>query len=173
MNKILFKEEQKQKYPWIWMILFPLMGLLLYFFSWKENDGILNPQKEDDALGLIIVGISLFVMMVVLTLLFYKMHLKLEIKTDGIHFKYPPFINKEKFIPKETIDRYVVRKYNPNREYGGHGVKKRLIKNMGRAYTVYGKTGLQLYLKNGEKVLIGTQRKEPILHAMDKMINTD
>jgi hypothetical protein len=173
MNKTLFKEEQKQKHPWVWLVIFPILGVLIYLLSWNENNGFSNPQDQDAIKGLIVVGIFLLGLMIGLTLLFYKMQLVVNIRTDGIYLRYPPFVNKEKFIPKETIDRYEVRKYNPNREFRGHGVKKGLIKNSGRAYTVSGNKGLQLYLKSGEKVLIGTQRKEAILYAMDKMMNSE
>ncbi len=112
--------------------------------------------------------------MIVLTILFFKMHLETQIQADGIYFKYPPMISKKRFISKAEIANYEVRKYNPMREYGGHGIKKgRRIKHTGKAFTVSGRYGLQLYLTNGQKILIGTQRKEALKHAMEKMMNKD
>ena len=72
------------------------------------------------------------------------------------------------------IEKYEVRKYNAFREYGGYGIKGRKpgrrFRGKGYAYNISGNTGLQLYLKDGKKVLIGTQRGEAIKYAMDKMM---
>ncbi len=118
------------------------------------------------------MGGFMFIMMVGLTILFYKMRLLTQVKPDGIYIKYPPFVNKERMISKAEISSFEIRKYNARREYKGHGVKRgRSIKNAGMAYTVSGNMGLQIYLKNGKKILIGTQRKEAFKHAMEKMMN--
>jgi hypothetical protein len=37
------------------------------------------------------------------------------------------------------------------------------------AYTISGNKGLQLYLKNGREVLLGTERPEAIAKAMKRM----
>ena len=42
-----------------------------------------------------------------------------------------------------------------------------------RHITVSGKIGLQLYLKNGAKLLIGTQKKQAIEYAMEKLMNIE
>ena len=39
--------------------------------------------------------------------------------------------------------------------------------------TIKGKTGVQLYLKDGSKLLIGTQRAEAIRRAMDKIMKEE
>ena len=173
MSKLLFKEEQKFSHPWLWLVLFPALGLLIFLLQFKDGEGAFSdPDEKDDILGLIIVGIFLFVMMIGLTVLFYKMRLVTYIKPDGIYFIYPPMINKERFISKAEISKYEIRKYHPSKEYSGHGVKRGRRKT-GRAYTVSGRTGMQLYLINGQKILIGTHRKEAIKHAMEKMISND
>lgn len=159
--------------PWIFLVIFPALGLLVYFLSMNDEDGgIMNPQNKDDVVGLIIFSASLFVMMTGLTILMFKMKLETSINQDGIYFRYPPIINKERFISRAEISSFEVRRYSPNREYGGHGVKKGKRKS-GRAYTVSGREGLQLYLTNGQKILIGSHRKEAIKSAMAKMMSND
>ncbi|MCD4695154.1 MAG: hypothetical protein K8S16_02850 [Bacteroidales bacterium] len=173
MSKLFYSEEQKFSHPWVWLVIFPSLGILIYLLNINDSDGgLTNPDNRDDIVGLIILGVAFFVMMVGLTILFYKMKLITQIKANGIYIKYPPMINKERLISKAKIKSYEIRKYHPSREYGGHGVKKGHRK-AGRAYTVSGRIGLQLHLTNGEKVLIGTHRKEAIKYAMDKMISND
>jgi len=94
------------------------------------------------------------------------------IDKEGIHYRFPIFIRHEKFIPKEQIVSYDVRKYRPLSEYGGWGYRTRFIYiNRGVAYNIMGNIGLQLYLTDGKKLLIGTQRPEAMKRAMKKLIN--
>jgi len=51
--------------------------------------------------------------------------------------------------------------------YGGWGIKRRNKND--KCYTVSGKLGLRLKLVNGKTILIGTQRKEALIHAMAKL----
>ena len=173
MGKQLFKEEQKFSTPWIFLVILPALALIIFFAKYNEwKGGEVDISEKDDILGLAILGIAMFIMMVGLTILFYKMKLITHIKSDGIYIKYPPIISKERFYSKAEIEKFKIRKYHPNREYSGHGVKRGKRKS-GRAYTVSGRLGLQLYLTGGQKVLIGTHRKEAIKYAMDKMMSND
>jgi len=43
-------------------------------------------------------------------------------------------------------------------------------KGVGKAYNVRGNIGLQLYLQDGKKVLIGTQRGDAFLRAINKLM---
>ena len=87
---------------------------------------------------------------------------------------YPPLFKKGRFISKEEIHRFEVRQYNPIHEFGGWGYKYRgrlmRRKRFGVAFTAYGRTGVQLHLKSGKKILIGTQRTESIKYALTKML---
>ena len=72
-------------------------------------------------------------------------------------------------LRKFEIDRFEIREYKPIKEYGGWGMKQGK-KGVGKAYSVSGNIGLQLYLTNGKKVLIGTQRRDAMLRAIRKMM---
>ena len=171
--KIEFKEEQKFSTPWIFLVIFPVLGAVIFFAKYNEwEGGSIAVSEKDDILGLAILGGFMFIMMVGLTILFYSMKLITQIKNDGIRIKYKPLMSKERFYSKAEITKYEIRKFNPKREYGGHGAK-RGKRRSGRAYTVSGRLGLQLYLTNGDKVLIGTKRKEAIKYAMEKMMNKE
>lgn len=103
-------------------------------------------------------------------LLIYFMRLKVEIKTDGFWFSFPPLARKWKCIKKEEIESFKIRTYRPISEYGGWGIKG---SSKNKAYNVSGNTGLQLYLKNGSKILFGTQQSAAIEYAMKKMMNSE
>ena len=176
MVKTIYKEEQKFGQPWIWLIWVPLTAGSLVFFGFGLHRQLFLGEPFGDKpmpdTGLIITSILVVLMMIGLTVLFYRMKLVVEIRSDGIHYRYPPMIMKFRRISREEIDRLEVREYKPLKEYGGWGIKAG-TKKYGKAFNVKGNQGLQLYLKNGSKVLFGTQRRAAITTAAHKMMNTE
>jgi hypothetical protein len=81
--------------------------------------------------------------------------LNTEIYTDGIYVRFRPFHSKPRFYPWSEIAHCEVRKYKPLLEYGGWGIRKGFG---GTAFNVRGNMGLQLVIKGGKRVLIGTQK---------------
>jgi hypothetical protein len=93
------------------------------------------------------------------------MKLTTRITEDGIYVRFFPFHLKEKFFAWETITSSYVRSYSPLMEYGGWGIKYS-FKGNGLVYNTAGNVGLQLYFKEGEPVLIGTQKGEEIKQVL-------
>lgn len=167
MEKILFKEEQHFSQSWLWLLIlisFGVPAVVMIIFLVKETK---SNSDEITAMGFSLL--FLIATGTVISLLFLKMKLFIEITGNEVRFRYPPLISKWRSIRKEEIERFEVRKYRPVSEYGGWGIKKKRKSNV--AYNVRGNIGLQLYLKNGKKILIGTQRRQAIDYAMDKMMN--
>ncbi|RNC85154.1 MAG: hypothetical protein ED556_10190 [Winogradskyella sp.] len=67
-----------------------------------------------------------------------------------------------KIIKWSEIDKAYIRKYDALSEYGGWGLKGGALWNKakGTAINISGDIGIQLELKNGKKLLIGTQQKD-------------
>jgi len=174
MERLLFKEEQRFTQKWLWILiisasLFSVLSTLYGIYS-QEILGKSWGNKPADTNVLVIILLFEMLFMGGLVLLFLKMKLQVEIKPDGINFRFPPLIRKWKSIEKDEIDRFEVRTYRPVLEYSGWGIKGS-AKN--KAYNIKGNTGLQLYLKNGKKILIGTQQKHAIEYAMKKFMQTE
>ncbi|MEZ5084248.1 MAG: hypothetical protein R2750_12505 [Bacteroidales bacterium] len=169
MSKALFSEEQKHSHPWVWLIIFPVISLIIYFVIYFNEDGKINLADKGDRTGIIIIGTVFFVLMVGLTTLFYKMKLTTIISTEGIYIKFPPIV-KERFISKADICRYELIEYKNKRGRRKSGIKSRLQKS-GKSYTVSAKTGLLMHLTNEKKVLVDTDRRQAIKSAMEKMLS--
>lgn len=93
-------------------------------------------------------------------LILIALRLNTKINKEGIYFQLFPFQLKGKLITWSEVASIEVRKYSPIKEYGGWGFRYG-FKN-GKAYNVSGNMGLQMVLKNGDKILIGTQKSEEL-----------
>ena len=145
-----FEEKQRFTQWWLWLILLaacciPSIPLLMDLEA-----------KADQWMALLAMSILLFMVVGLLLLL----QLKTKIDDVGVHYRFVPFHLKQNSILWQDIKSAQVRKYEPLKEYGGWGIKGYSKKN--RAYNVKGNIGLQLVLKNGNKILLGTQKEEEI-----------
>ena len=173
MRNKLYTEEQKFGSPALLasmgIIYLVPIGILLYGV-YKQI--FLGEPYGDEPLsnsGLIIMTVFVSLIIVISAYLLFGSKLTTTINDGSIAITFKPFIRTPVVFRSSEIDKYEVRKYRPIKEYGGWGIKVGL-KKYGRAYNVRGKIGLQLYLTDGKKVLIGTQREEAIARAMKKMM---
>lgn len=121
--------------------------------------------------GLIVSGCFSFLILALVFFFFIRTRLKTKITGNGIEVAFPPIMNKWKKYSPEEIAKFEIRKYKAFLEFGGHGLKQR--RGKGLSYTTSGDVGMQLYLKNGKKILIGTQQKQGIEYAMEKMMKRE
>ncbi|WP_298533227.1 hypothetical protein [uncultured Algibacter sp.] len=154
----VFKEEQRFTQTWL-IILLSISSMIPIFLITKlfyENQMSLNQYIGTMTIVLISMG------------LIFIFKLKTRIDESGIHYQFFPFHLKMKTILWKHIKKAKTRKYDAISEFGGWGLKGGWLwkKNNGIAINVKGNIGIQLELKNGKKVLIGTQKK----HDADSVI---
>lgn len=156
MKNIVYKEIQKFTQIWIWAIIAIVIGIWAWGFIQQLIFGLPWGSKPASNMMLLIFSIIPIAILV----LFITMRLETEITNEGIFFQYFPFHMKKRFIDWNDIAKAYVREYKPIREYGGWGLKGGL--KSGLAFNVSGKIGLQLELKNGKRILIGTSHPEKL-----------
>lgn len=154
-SNYLFTEKQKFTQWWIWLVLIGINGMFLYgiYRQIILNEIFGDNQISNEAL------IVLYVLTLLITLLFVIMRLDTKINKEGIYVRLYPLHLNFKFYKWDEIEKAYIRKYNPILEFGGWGLR---IGFKGMAYNVSGNKGLQLEFKNGNKLLIGTNRAEEL-----------
>lgn len=146
----IYKEEQHFS-RW-WIILF-LSGLPIL---------ILATQTSGDytALWISLPFFALF------TYLFIMARLRTRLSNQSVEFKFVPFLHRKydwsEIESAEVIDYGFV---------GGWGI--RIGTKYGTVYNVAGKMGLQLHLKNGKRLVIGTQKPEEIQKWLESKRDTE
>lgn len=169
MEKVLFKEEQRFRQWWIWLIMvFALLSVIVPLVkAIAEEQARLNSLNNWRLIFYGVLAVSFLITIIVVKLF---IRLKTKITYDGIYVAYIPFVRKWKKISIDELTGYELRKYRANLEFGGHGMRRR---KMGQAFTISGNIGLLLHLKDGKKLLIGTQKKQAIEYAMVKIIGKE
>lgn len=91
--------------------------------------------------------------LVLVAILFQTFTLTTTVVGDGLKIRGMWFVNRK--ILFSDIEKAEMRQYRPLVEYGGWGYR---IGPSGKAYNAQGDEGVQLVLKGGGRVLIGSQR---------------
>lgn len=173
MSKIIFAEEQKFGSPLLYLSMGVIYGgTVIFFLIALYKQFVLDEPWGDKPMtdsGLITGLVCILGVFILSAYFLFGSRLKVEVTTSNINFSFKPMIIKIIVFKRNDIEKFEVREYKPIKEYGGWGVKVG-NKKTGKAYNVSGNIGLQLYLKDGKKVLIGTQRGDAIQRAMNKMM---
>ena len=154
----VFKEEQRFRQVWLMVLLgFSLLvpvGLIINEYI-KDNTSMTTNEFLGSLIGIIASVLLIFI---------FKLSTRIDEK--GIHYQFFPFHFSMKTLLWSEITKAEVRTYDPIGEYGGWGLRYSFNKKKGNAVNVSGDIGIQLTLKNGKKLLIGTQNKEAVSRVL-------
>ena len=156
----IFLEEQKFTQAWLHILLIIsfIVAAAIIVMDYKvatTNTNLVEPMIAFGSMLLVYV-------------LIFSLKLKTRIDENGIEFRFIPFHFTARSINWNEIERVYTRKYDAITEYGGWGMKGGMFwrKSKGVAYNVKGDIGLQLELKNGKKILIGTQKEDEMKRVL-------
>jgi len=159
----IFTEEQRFGQVWLWVALVGMdVAFFALFFAQFFGPVPPRPTGPADLLGLCLGAL----LCLGITALFVSLKLITRITNQGISVQFKPLHRKPVIFHFSDIREYSVRTYRPVMEYGGWGIKRG---TGGLAYNVSGNKGLQLVLKDGRKILIGTQKPEQLKSVIDSV----
>ena len=164
---MLFSERQRFTQWWIWLIILAAVAPLWYGVYRQVVQG--RPWGTNPVSDAVLVGIWL-VAGVGLPAFFAAMHLRTEVRADRICIRFFPIHLRYRCWSWEEIASIDVREYSPLREYGGWGIR---LGVKGWAYNVSGRIGVQLILKSGKRILIGTQEPDAFLAAVQAAVTPE
>ena len=176
-SKVFFSEEQRlldSPKKWIFVVVFVLViGILGYGMIKQLVFGRPWGNHPMSNSGLLLTFSVVVLFLDGIVFLQTRTKLIVYIDKEGIHYRFPVFVRKERLIKKEQIAGYDVREYHPLKEHGGWGLRKSAIYRMadkGITYKITGNVGLKLYLTDGRRLLLGTLRPEAMKRAMRKLM---
>lgn len=160
-----FREVQRFTQRWLWILLIGTMLVLVGVFGYGLIEQLVfgrpfgDRPLSDEMLLLTGSGVLLFSGGMIY--LFYSLRLITEVRADGLYIRFYPL--RGKLIAYDAIESCQARSYKPLSEYGGWGIK---YGRSGWAYNILGTQGVQLALRNGKRILIGSQRASELEQAI-------
>ncbi len=149
----MYREIQRRLPWWIYLITIglTLAGFAFSIFLFLKSNTIAEIQES------ILASLLVILVPVICILLIFSIRLEVMIGGEGISYRLFPFHMKLRHIAWTEIVHAEVRKYKPLAEFGGWGIRFN-TRRKETAYTIAGDTGLELELKSGKKILIGTEK---------------
>lgn len=151
ITKTVFEEKQRFTQWWLWLILI-VVGIVpvVVVFQQLFAGELFVEGSASDAGKIVLAGsASLFM------LLFWLFRLETHIDSERIHFRFVPFVNKE--VSWSDVKKAEVVNYG---FVGGWGI--RWGTQYGTVYNVKGNKGLALELRDGKRLVLGTQKEEEL-----------
>jgi uncharacterized protein with PQ loop repeat len=161
MPGIYFKESQKISLSWKWIIFIALYVLMFWALIQQFKE-----EMDVSAVASIIFSLCLIFLFNIIIII---MKLETEIDESKISIRYKPFHVKPRVYYWEDISSFYIRHFKPLKEYGGHGIQRKM--KYGRSFTVSGKNGMQLIFEDGKRILIGTQKPKELKRILEKIKN--
>ena len=151
--KVFVEEQGFKRWIIISIITLPLIaGIVPLFIEDIESLGL----NQEGVIGLTFI----FSIVALVLLLILSIRLKTKIDEQGIHYQFFPIHLSQKFISWDDLKSCEVIKYNSLIRYGGYGYRFSFFKNKGTAINIGGNHGIQLVMKSGKRLLIGTQKEQ-------------
>jgi hypothetical protein len=157
MQIIYYNEIQKVTNRWIWLLVATISIIFIYGITDQlifQHPFGKNPAPDWVLLLLGLIPFSLL-------MLLYFLDFSFQLNEEGVNYQFYPFHLSPRLIKWEDIAGIYVRKYKAVKEYGGWGIRTLSFKK-NIAYNISGNYGLQIELKNGKKILLGTQNPEDL-----------
>lgn len=166
-SKILFKEKQRFRRWWLWIIF---LGADFIFISGSYMQLVIglpfgNKPLRDTTL-LIITGL-----LVLLTLLYIFMCFTTLITKNGIYLRFFPFQWDFEYFAWSSITKCTLTRYVTSAQLAGVGLRFGLLSHK-TAYNIAGNKGVFLKFSDRKPVFIGTKRPQDladILKALEQI----
>ena len=158
-DRILFEEEQRFRQPWLILVVVFICAIV--FMSVVLSLQSLRTVRIG-TLGFagMLSGIVASALVVII-LLVARLRVRVDSQTLDISFR--PFVHRR--IRLQEIAQFEPRTYRPIVDASGWGVHYSFT-GKGWAYNVSGDRGVQIKLKNGAWLLIGSQKPDELAKAI-------
>ncbi len=165
-----YSEIQRFRQPWLWSILISVwisaIGAFGFVMDRQLVQDISKGNSSMNDSGLKVSLILAIVLVTALIVLFAMAKLTTQIDKKFISYKYFPLHKSFRKIAWKSVVKFEVVTYQPVSQYGGWGI--RAGKN-GKVFSVSGNRGLQIELRTGERILIGTTKANELSMSINRL----
>jgi hypothetical protein len=166
-ENVYYRELQRFRQWWLWAVVLTVSALIWFGFIRQIFLGKpfgTNPLPDP----LMIVFFILFG--IGLPLVFICQRLTCEVRRDGLYVRFFPIHFKPRRIAWTQIQSYRTINDAPLQRFGGWGVRMNMKGEW--AYTMGGTEGVELVLRSGKMIVIGSGNAAALKRAMDRVFLT-
>lgn len=166
-NDLIFREVQTFS-SWLRLLLVLSMALAVAISGFALRETITQPKTPNVFVPILLTAVAMAIP-IAAAIFFFIIKLETEVRSDGLYVRFYPIHIRYKRFTADNLQQYYTRRYRPILEYGGWGIRYSFTKK-GKAYNISGDKGVQLVLTNSRKLLIGSQRPDELVAAIDQML---
>jgi hypothetical protein len=161
----IYREDQRFGW-WIYALVALIMGMAWWVFLGNGPAAVPAARRHagDHSVG-IVVGMALPILFVIGVLRMTTVVTPTEVR---VWFGWIPTYRRA--IPIGTVARVEVVQYRPFADYGGWGIRHG--RDGEKALSARGDRGVRLRLIDGSKLMIGSQRPEELVLALEGALRT-
>lgn len=162
-----YSEEQRFRQPWVWTVLLAIaMGSTVLIAYFGVTRFLLGDHAADRPLSdqlMMTVSIATVGVVWILTTVLYQVRLTTRVSLDRLQVHLAP-LSEPLTVLIRDIQGLSICRYRPILDYGGWGTRHG---KYGQGYTITGDRGVRVLVVSGESFLIGSQRPEELLAALE------
>jgi len=166
MSQLRFREVQKFRQPWIWVLVLStcgwVTGVVGYGVVQQLGGGEPWGDQPMSDIGLVVTALVTLLFSLGIVWLFLAMALQVEVRNDALDLYYKPL--KRRTVQYQDIMRVEPCEYRPIVQYGGWGIRRG---RTGWAYNVSGNKGVLLTFQDGKDLMIGSDRYTELAAAIE------
>ena len=172
-SKVCFREEQRFRQTWIWILVFAacIPALAIFGYGMVKQLVLHQPwgERPTSDTALLLAGALSISLVFALVWLFWVANLVTEVRADGLYLRFFPFHRSWHKISLENLVSCEAKTYRPIGEYGGWGIRWNWSRK-GKAYNVSGDRGVRLDYEDGKHLLIGSQQADELAAALQSLL---
>jgi hypothetical protein len=160
---VYFREEQR--FDWFWMPLTAVPAAIVGYGIYRQE---WSGRPVFDQPGAAILLWSAFAVTFGVFVWFLGIKLISEVRPQGLWIRFY-WLRPERLIPWSEIERAEAVTYRPIRDFGGWGVR---WAPRGIVYNTRGHRGVRIFLTNGQRVVLGSQRAGELASAIAERLSS-
>lgn len=163
-TETFYYEVQQFRQWWVWLIT--VIAVIMAWWTFIRQIVVGHPMGSGSGPDTL-VWILFLIVGVGLPWFVLSIRMITEVKSERVKIRLFPFVFRTIYL--KDIQNCAVREYHPLMEQDGKSIRWFPSKSV--AYVLAGKTGVEIELAGGKKVLIGSQRAEELATGLKKALN--
>ncbi len=158
-----YEERQTFSIPWVKFLLIVPAIVVWYIFIQQILLG--KAPGKNPAPNWLVILLTLL-LGIGLPLLFARTKLILQVRLDGLYYRFLPFQRRFRRLLWSEIAYYEKITFSAVKDFGGYGLRSHKGETV---YIIQGNQGIRFYRPNGKKIVFSSARADELLQVLNSI----